>query len=84
MNNRPKFLAAGRALAALSALPRAKADQQHRYPIYLHGIGGRLVGPSVEGLAVTIGAAVFSGAGQATGLPLPYPTPPGIPILIPI
>jgi hypothetical protein len=39
MNNRRKFLAAGGALAALSALPQAKADQpQHRYAVYLHGM----------------------------------------------
>ena len=38
MNNRRKFLAAGGALAAISALPKAKADQPRAYSIYLHGM----------------------------------------------
>src|SRR5437588_821981 len=38
MNNRRKFLAAGGALAAMSALPQARADQPRGYAIYLHGM----------------------------------------------
>ncbi|SRR6266700_1072004 len=38
MNNRRNFLAAGGALAAISALPKAKADDQRAYSIYLHGM----------------------------------------------
>lgn len=38
MNNRRKFLAAGGALAALTALPKAKADAPKAYSIYLHGM----------------------------------------------
>jgi hypothetical protein len=38
MNNRRRFLAAEGALAALSALPQAKADQPQRYAVYLHGM----------------------------------------------
>src|SRR5439155_22194245 len=38
MNNRRKFLAAGGALAAISALPKAMADQPRAYSIYLHGM----------------------------------------------
>ena len=38
MNNRRNFLAAGGALAAISALPKAKADEQRAYSIYLHGM----------------------------------------------
>ena len=38
MNNRRKFLAAGGALAAMSALPTAKADPPRAFSIYLHGM----------------------------------------------
>ena len=38
MNNRRKFLTAGGALAAMSALPSAKADQPRGFSIYLHGM----------------------------------------------
>ena len=38
MNNRRKFLAAGGALAALSALPKAKADPQRVNQVYVHGM----------------------------------------------
>ena len=38
MNNRRKFLTAGGALAAMSALPTAKADPPRAYSIYLHGM----------------------------------------------
>jgi hypothetical protein len=38
MNNRRKFLTAGGALAAMSALPAAKADPPHGFSIYLHGM----------------------------------------------
>ena len=38
MNNRRKFLAAGGALAAMSALPKAKADQPRAFAVYLHGM----------------------------------------------
>ena len=37
MNNRRKFLAAGGALAALSALPKARADSQGK-SLYIHGM----------------------------------------------
>ena len=37
MNNRRKFLAAGGALAALSALPKARADSQGE-SLYIHGM----------------------------------------------
>ena len=39
MNNRRKFLAAGGALAALSALPKAQADSQSEgKSLYIHGM----------------------------------------------
>ena len=38
MNNRRKFLAAGGALAALSALPKAKADPPKVNSLYIHGL----------------------------------------------
>jgi|SRR5579863_1476407 len=39
MNNRRKFLAAGGALAALSALPKAQADSQSQgKSLYIHGM----------------------------------------------
>jgi len=39
MNNRRKFLAAGGALAALSALPKAQADSQSQgQSLYIHGM----------------------------------------------
>lgn len=39
MNNRREFLAAGGALAALSVLPKANADQSHgSKAVYLHGM----------------------------------------------
>ena len=38
MNNRRKFLAAGGALAALSVLPQAQADQHHANRLYIHGL----------------------------------------------
>jgi len=38
MNNRRKFLAAGGALAALSALTIARADQQPVTQLYIHGL----------------------------------------------
>jgi hypothetical protein len=38
MNNRRKFLAAGGVLAAISALPKANADQPKAFSIYLHGM----------------------------------------------
>lgn len=38
MNNRRKFLAAGGALAALSALPEAKADPPRMNGLYIHGM----------------------------------------------
>ena len=38
MNNRRKFLAAGGVLAAISALPKAKADQPKAFSVYLHGM----------------------------------------------
>src|SRR5436190_2459400 len=46
MNNRRKFLAAGGVLAALSAVPKAKADPQG-HSIYLHGLvwNRQLTGP---------------------------------------
>ena len=37
-NNRRKFLAAGGAIAAMSALPKANADPPRAYSIYLHGM----------------------------------------------
>jgi hypothetical protein len=38
LNNRRKFLAAGGALAALAAVPAAKADPPQARSIYLHGM----------------------------------------------
>jgi len=38
MNNRRKFLAAGGALAALSAVPKAKADPPRMNGLYIHGM----------------------------------------------
>jgi hypothetical protein len=38
MNNRRKFLTAGGALAAMSALPAAQADPPRGFSIYLHGM----------------------------------------------
>lgn len=38
MNDRRHFLAAGGALAAISALQNAKADQARAHSIYLHGM----------------------------------------------
>src|SRR5438477_8365813 len=38
MNNRRKFLAAGGALAALSAVPVAKADPPRMNGLYIHGM----------------------------------------------
>jgi len=38
MNNRRKFLTAGGALAAMSALPTAQADPPRGFSIYLHGM----------------------------------------------
>src|SRR5437667_12709400 len=38
MNNRRKFLAAGGALAALSAVPEAKADSLRMNGVYIHGL----------------------------------------------
>src|SRR5205085_2936132 len=38
MNNRRKFLAAGGALAAMSALPHANADEPRGLAVYLHGM----------------------------------------------
>ena len=38
MNNRRKFLAAGGALAALSAVPKAQADPPRMNGLYIHGM----------------------------------------------
>ena len=38
MNNRRQFLAAGSALAALSAMPEAQADPTHTSGLYIHGM----------------------------------------------
>lgn len=38
MNTRRQFLTAGGALAAMTALPEAKADQRRAVSIYLHGM----------------------------------------------
>jgi hypothetical protein len=38
MNNRRKFLAAGGALAALSAIPKGKADPPRMNGLYIHGM----------------------------------------------
>jgi hypothetical protein len=47
MNNRRTFLAAGGALAALSALPKAQADSQSEgKSLYIHGIVWNLQLPS--------------------------------------
>jgi len=47
MNNRRKFLAAGGALAALSALPKTHADSQsHGKSLYIHGMVWNLQLPS--------------------------------------
>lgn len=38
MNNRREFLTAGGALAALSSVPQATADQPRGYSVYFHGM----------------------------------------------
>src|SRR5712691_4040264 len=72
MYNRRKFLAAGGALAAISALPKAKAEQPRAYSIYLHGmVWNRQLAAPLNDWLIRVDAKA--------DIPIGNATPPAVP-----
>ena len=73
MNNRRKFLAAGGALAALSAVPKAKADAPRLNGLYIHGmVWNRQLAAPMNDWLIRLDAKVEIPIGNA-----PPPASPG-------
>ena len=72
MNNRRKFLAAGGALAALSAAPKANADPPQMNGLYIHGMvwNRQLAAPRNDWL-IRLDARVQVPIGNAPAPPVP-------------